>query len=379
MSHANDGFNADQRFVSIDALRGFDMFWILGADALAVALAAVSENRIVHTVAEQLEHVPWAGFHFYDLIFPLFVFLMGVSTVFSLDKIVDSKGMPAAYWRVIRRAAILYVLGLFYHGGLSRDGGPEMFRYMGVLHRIAICYLFGGLIYLNLRWKGILVVSIGLLVGYWALLSFVEVPGHGAPNFEEGSNLANYIDTQYLPGYKWDGDWDPEGLLSTMPAIVSGLLGIFAGLILRNDEMSAGKRIGSLLAIGIVCIGAGYGWHVAPQFGCPVIKKLWSPSFVLYAGGWSFVMVAVTHAIIDVGKFDIWARPFVWIGMNPITLYMLANLIDGGYGGVVRRLIHTELQASMGINAPLVMATIGALVPVWLAWVLYKNKCFIRV
>ena len=113
MSHANDGFNADQRFVSIDALRGFDMFWILGADALAVALAAVSDNKIVHTVAEQLEHVPWAGFHFYDLIFPLFVFLMGVSTVFSLDKIVDSKGMPAAYWRVIRRAAILLCVGTF--------------------------------------------------------------------------------------------------------------------------------------------------------------------------------------------------------------------------------------------------------------------------
>ena len=154
MSHAKDGLNASQRFVSIDALRGFDMFWILGADSLAVALASVSDNKIVHAVAEQLEHVPWAGFHFYDLIFPLFVFLMGVSTVFSLDKIVAKKGMPAAYWRVVRRAAILYVLGLFYHGGISRDGGPEMFRYVGVLHRIAICYLFGGLIYLNSSLEG---------------------------------------------------------------------------------------------------------------------------------------------------------------------------------------------------------------------------------
>ena len=139
MSHANDGFNTGERFVSIDALRGFDMFWILGASGLAKALAANTDNKYAQLLSEQLTHVPWAGFHFYDLIFPLFVFLMGVSTVFSLDNIVDDKGMRAAFWRIIRRSVILYVLGLLYHGGLSRDGGPEMFRYVGVLHRIAIC------------------------------------------------------------------------------------------------------------------------------------------------------------------------------------------------------------------------------------------------
>ena len=209
-------------------------------------------------------------------------------------------------------------------------------------------------------------------------MSFVEVPGHGAPNFDEGTNLANYVDSQFLPGYKWDGDWDPEGLLSTLPAIVSGLLGIFAGLILRNEQATAGKRIGALLLIGFGCIALGYGWHIAPQFGCPVIKKLWTPSFVLYAAGWSYVMVAVAHAIIDVGEFDIWARPFVWIGMNPITLYMLAELV-GGYGSVIRRLILPQMVDSMGAYGPLIMAAIGAMVPIWLAWVLYRNKCFLRV
>ncbi|MCA9211871.1 MAG: DUF1624 domain-containing protein [Planctomycetales bacterium] len=378
MSHANDGFNTGKRFVSIDALRGFDMFWILGASGLAKAFALNTENRYAQILSDQLTHVPWAGFHFYDLIFPLFVFLMGVSTVFSLDNMVDQKGMRPAFWRIIRRSIVLYILGLLYHGGLSRDGGPEMFRYVGVLHRIAICYLFGAILYLSFRWKGLLFITVLLLGGYWAALSFIEVPGHGAPNFNEGTNLANYIDAQYLPGYKWDGDWDPEGLLSTLPAIATGLLGIFCGLILRNYELSAGVRIGSLLLIGGLCLAAGYGWHVAPQLTCPVIKKLWTPSFVLYAGGWSFLTVAVCHAIMDVGKFSIWARPFVWIGMNPITLYMASNLI-GGYGNIVRRLVHSYVFEMPTVNGPLLMAVLQALVPILFAWILYKNKCFLRV
>lgn len=367
-----------QRFVSIDALRGFDMFWILGADSLARALPLVSDNHLTRTVAEQLEHVPWAGFHFYDLIFPLFVFLVGVSTVFSLDRIVEQKGKEAAYWRIIRRSVILYVLGLFYHGGLSRDGGPEMFRLMGVLHRIAICYCIGGFLYLNMRLRGLIVVAAGLLIGYWALLSFVPVPGQENPSFDEGRNLANYIDAQYLGGYKWDGDWDPEGLLSTMGAVVSGLMGIFAGRLLRNQNMGNATRVFCFAVLGAAGIFAGYSWHVAPQYCCPVIKKLWTPSFVLYAAGWSFVLVAVFHAIIDLAKFDAWARPFVWIGMNPITLYMLANLI-GGYGLLVHRVVHREWFEAMGYWGPLLVAVLESLIAIWFAWLLYKNKFFLRI
>ena len=146
--------NVSRRVESIDALRGFDMFWILGGEHLIVGLDHAGQSRGfsgLSTVAGQMDHVAWEGFHFYDLIFPLFVFLMGVSTVFSLTKIKETRGTGAAYWRVIRRGLILYALGLFYHGAMSRDGGPETFRFMGVLHRIAICYTVGGLLFINLR------------------------------------------------------------------------------------------------------------------------------------------------------------------------------------------------------------------------------------
>lgn len=382
-----------KRFVSVDALRGFDMFWILGAGGLAHALP-LTDGRIasqlddqsaqgltgvdrgIYLFAEQLEHVAWEGFHFYDLIFPLFVFLMGVSTVFSLGRIVEQHGKKRAYGRLFRRAIVLFLLGILYYG-VDDDG--QQFRYLGVLQRIAVCYLFGGLLFLNFRWRGLLLSSVLLLGSYWALMSFVEVPGHGAANWEVGTNLANYIDTYYLGGYKWNGDWDPEGLLSTMPAIVSGILGIFGGMLLKNPNLTGSMRAILMLAIGGACLGGGYGWAAyAPlDYNCPIIKTLWTPSFVLFAGGWSFVLLGIFHFIIDVMKFDFWARPFVWIGANAITLYMLNNFV--WYGSVVERITEQSWIAARLSHPEITVSALATLVPVGIAWVMYRNKAFIRV
>ena len=382
-----------KRFVSVDALRGFDMFWILGVGGLAHALP-LTDGRIasqlddqsaqgltgvdrgIYLFAEQLEHVAWEGFHFYDLIFPLFVFLMGVSTVFSLGRIVEQHGKKRAYGRLFRRAIVLFLLGILYYG-VDDDG--QQFRYLGVLQRIAVCYLFGGLLFLNFRWRGLLLSSVLLLGSYWALMSFVEVPGHGAANWEVGTNLANYIDTYYLGGYKWNGDWDPEGLLSTMPAIVSGILGIFGGMLLKNPNLTGSMRAILMLAIGGACLGGGYGWAAyAPlDYNCPIIKTLWTPSFVLFAGGWSFVLLGIFHFIIDVMKFDFWARPFVWIGANAITLYMLNNFV--WYGSVVERITEQSWIAARLSHPEITVSALATLVPVGIAWVMYRNKAFIRV
>ena len=367
-----------KRVESIDALRGFDMFWILGGEHLVVSLNKASESKgftgLAH-IAEQMDHVSWAGFHFYDLIFPLFVFVMGVSTVFSLTKVLETEGTGAAYWRVFRRFALLYLLGLFYHGGLSRDGGPEMFRYVGVLHRIAICYLAGGILFINFKFRGLMTAAVILLVGYWAAMTFVPVPGGVAGDYTEGANLANYIDAQYLPGYKWDGDWDPEGILSSFPAVVSGLLGIFAGMIIRHKELTPMQRVGYLTAAGLVCLALGWGWG----FQFPIIKKLWTSSFVLYAAGWSYLLVALFYLIIDVWRIGYWHRPFVWIGMNSITIYMAGNLIDGDFGGLVRRVLHKQVVASMGAWGDLTVTALGLLLAILFCRYLYKRKIFIRV
>ena len=377
LTDSHSHITVSRRVESIDALRGFDMFWILGGEHLIISLNEAGQSRGfagLATVAEQMDHVPWEGFHFYDLIFPLFVFLMGVSTVFSLTKIVSKQGKGAAYWRVIRRGLILYALGLFYHGAMSRDGGPETFRFMGVLHRIAICYLVGGLLFINLRFRGLLIATVLLLVGYWGAMTYVPVPGGETGNYAEGKNLANYLDAQYLPGYKWDGDWDPEGILSSIPAVASGILGIFAGMLIRREDLSNAQKVGFLALAGLVCLGLGWAWGL--QF--PIIKKLWTSSFVLFAAGWSFLLVAVFYLVIDVWNLKLWARPFVWIGMNCITVYMARNLV-GGFNKLVGRVIHPPMVEAMGDWGSLVVTSLGLLIAIAFCRYLYAKQIFLRV
>jgi predicted acyltransferase len=358
---------------SVDALRGFDMFWIIGADELAYSLGRISDSPAARLLAEQLEHVAWEGFRFYDLIFPLFIFIMGVSSVFSLSRVVAGQGMRAAHVRLLRRAAILFALGVFYYGARSRGDGPEMFRYVGVLQRIAFCYFFGGLAYLHLRWRGLLALCVAILVGYWVLLAFVPVPGIGAGNFAEGKNWANVFDQWFLPGYTWDGDWDPEGLLSTPAAVVTAILGIFAGMILQNVSLPNSRRVGYLALAGVtgLVLGWMWGWHL------PIIKKIWTSSYVLFAGGWSYLLLALFYLVIDVWKFDLWARPFVWIGMNSIAIYMLAELLN--FRSLVRRVIHQPLVDAMSPCGDLVVSVMALSLAVGICYFLYRRKIFVRV
>src|SRR4051812_37422105 len=242
--------NTQNRVVSVDALRGFDMFWIIGADAFFYAINKMGPgNSFISPIANQLDHVPWAGFHFYDLIFPLFIFIVGVSIVFSLPKRIATHGKGAATAQIFRRFVILYLFGLFTYEGIAK--GYEHIRLLGVLQRIALCYLFAGLAFIYLKPRGLAVLCATLLIGYWAMMTFIPVPGVGAGNFAEGQNLANYIDRMYLPLRKWDGDHDPEGLLSTLPAIGTCLLGIFAGLLLKRKDLDEMKKVQRLFLFGI--------------------------------------------------------------------------------------------------------------------------------
>ena len=325
---------AAQRLMSVDALRGFDMFWILGADSFVYALHELSKNAPTKFLAEQLDHAEWEGFRFYDLIFPLFVFLMGVSTVFSLTKIIETEGRAAAVKRVLKRGVLLFIVALIYSGGFTNPW-PDM-RLMGVLNRIAICYTVGGLLFIFCRTHALITVAAALLIGYWALLNFVPFPDvrptpggtavitkeagfknvsqlnmastnllHGS--YIQGVNLVNYLDQKYLPGRKYDGTYDPEGLLSNMPAIVTGLLGIFAGLLIKNKFVPDGKKVVWLLGAGAVGVALGFLWGM--EF--PVIKKLWTSSYVLVAGGYSAMLFGAFYWIVDVKQWRTWCQPSV--------------------------------------------------------------------
>jgi predicted acyltransferase len=246
------------------------------------------------------------------------------------------------------------------------------------LQRIAISYLGAGLCYLLFGLRGCVGALVVLLAGYWAAMTFVPVPGVGAGSLAEGKNLANWIDSQWLPGRKWDGDHDPEGLLSSLPAIGTCLLGVLAGWWMRRptDGRGPGKTTGLVVA-GVLLLGLGWGW--AWQF--PVIKKLWTSSYVLVAGGWSCLLLAAFHWIVDVRGWTGWCRPFVWVGLNPIAVYLSAQLVN--YEALARRLVGGPVQAMLEGWTPhlggLVVALAGIGLGFALAWGLNRKRIYLRL
>ncbi len=359
----------------LDALRGFDMFWIMGADAIGGALGQLRGGALTKVASRQLDHVPWQGYHAYDLIFPLFVFMAGVAVPLSLGKYLESGDKGAALLRVLRRTVLLYVLGLFYYGGLA--GSIEHVRLLGVLQRIALCYGAASVLFLYLRPRGLIATLAGLLVGYWLLLRFVPVPGFGPGDFAEGHNLTNWIDAHYLPWRKWDGDHDPEGLLSTLPAIGTCLLGVLAGLYVKTTKRRGATMSLRLVLTGVALVGIGLLWGL--EF--PVIKKIWTSTFVLVAGGWSLILLGVFHQVIEVMGWRKWAEPFVWIGANPLALYLASNVVD--FGALSARFTGGPVAAALNAVWPglgaVTLAMTGALLCFLLARFLYRRCVFIRL
>lgn len=395
------------RLMALDALRGFDMFWILGGDALARALERMDKTPVTETLATQLSHVQWQGFRFYDMIFPLFVFMAGVSTVYSLSKACEEGGRGRAMKRVLLRTLLLFLCGIFYSGGMSNPW-PNI-RMLGVLQRIAIGYGGAALIFLAIGPKRpgrILAVTAGILAGYWAMLTYVPFPdvrldkeslaplitqagtedpktvlslvqGTTRGHYEPGYNLTNYIDYRYLPGRKYDTYYDPEGILSMFPAIASALLGILAGTLLRESEMKPVLKALALLGIGAALAAGGFQWDAT----FPIVKKLWTSSFVLVAGGFSMMLLGLFYLIIEVIGLRFWAWPFVWIGTNAITLYLLSNLM--GYGRIAARLVGGDVSVWLNDNVAtgmggLVQAMVSLAIVFLIARFFYKNKIFLR-
>jgi predicted acyltransferase len=280
----------------------------------------------------------------------------------------ERRGKQAAYKRIVKRSIILFVIGILYSTGPVAS--LEDVRIMGVLQRIALSYLFAGLLFYSLKPRFLVIVFAAILVGYWAMMTFIPVPGVGAGNFQEGVNLANYVDQQYLPLKKYDGDYDPEGLLSTIPAIGTCLLGVFAGLLLRDEAVSDRERVKRLLLFGFASILLGLLWGT--HF--PVIKKIWTSSYVLVTGGCSFLLLAIFYQIIEIWKVRKWTKPFVWIGMNSITLY----LVSGFLYMLMFFVFGLNFEAISGCGRVIYNLLYICLI-LTIAYALYRWKIFLRV
>jgi len=361
-----------QRHLAVDVLRGFTMFWIMGGDSLFRALFKWFGGPFEKYLVPQLDHVPWEGFHFYDLIFPLFEFVVGMSVVFSLQKFLAEPGKSAAYRRIIKRFVLLYLLGVIYYGGIS--AGVDGIRLLGVLQRLALTYLFASILFMHFRLRGLITAFVLLLLGYWAWLSFIPVPGLGETSLAEGKNWASWVDMKFLPFFKWNGDWDPEGLLSTLPAIASCLLGVFASLLLINKNIQDIKKVYYFIIGGIFSVIIGYLWG----FQFPVIKNIWTSSYVLVGGGYSFILLGLFFWVLDIRKIQKWAIPFIWLGLNPITIYMVWNVMN--FFRLAERIVGVPSRCFFGETIGFVLvSTLTVALVLALVRFLYNQKIFLRL
>jgi len=362
--------SSSARVLSIDALRGFDMFWIIGGGAILESFVEIWKHPITETINVQLGHVRWEGFHFEDLIFPLFVFVMGAVLPFSVCRRVERGDSPLrVHLHILRRTAVLLLLGFIYNG-LLEFNWSEM-RWPGVLQRIALCYCFAAIVVIHLRWRAQAILVGAVLLLYWAVTMLVPVPGYGAGNLTMEGCLSSWIDQHVIPGVLYYKYGDNEGLISTFPAVCTALLGALAGQWLRSDRSGSRKAAGLAVA-GVACVVAGYAWG----YVFPIIKILWTSSYVLFAGGWSLLLLAAFYWVIDVLGFRRWAFFFVVIGMNAITIYFLQRFVD--FGGIAQFFL-SGVASHIGMLAPLVLP-VGAFAVRWLLlWFLYRHKAFFRV
>jgi len=365
--------STSQRLYSLDALRGFDMFWIMGAEEIVHGLAKATGGSFWQAFALQLTHPDWNGFHFYDLIFPLFLFLAGVATPYSVGRELEKgKTRQQLLVRVIKRGLLLVVLGVIYNNGLHLRPFSDI-RFCSVLGRIGLAYMFANIIYLYSKERGQMIWFCCLLIGYWLLLKFTSAPGFPRGDLTMEGNFASYIDRSIIPGKLYLGIHDPEGLMSTIPAIGTGLLGILAGSLLKNSPLTQQKKALRLAITGIIFLAFAQLWNL----DFPINKNLWTSSFVLHVGGISLLLLAFFYYVIDVLGYKKWSFYFRIIGMNSILIYMSGRFINWEYS---TNGFFQWLGQLVGDPYNVVVMAICYVMVKWaFLYFMYKKKVFLRV
>lgn len=368
MEKSNKSVNQPKRLMSVDALRGFDMFWIIGGSAIITGLSKALGGSL-DALLPQFEHVPWEGLHFFDLIWPLFMFIVGVSIPLSIEKRnAEGTSKRSLYLHALRRAIILFILGMIAQGGLLNWDISKLRPCYSVLHGIAAGYLIAFIVVMELRPKIQGAVIAVFLLLYWAVLMLVPVPGIGAGVLTPDGNLATWIDQVILGRFHYGKNtW----FLSYMSFASSVLLGALAGrlLMLPYTEKTKVMLLGSS---GAACILLGLLWSTI----FPIIKLLWTSSFVLVGGGFGFLMLALFYWIIDVKGYRRWAFFFMVIGMNSISVYLAIMLFDFQ---IIGNIFVGSLLPRIGQWDDLVSAS-AAVAVIWLLlyW-MYRTRTFVKL
>lgn len=367
-----------KRLLSLDAFRGLTI----------VGMILVNHPGSWGHVYPPLRHATWHGLTPTDLIFPFFIFITGISIVFALGGLKESGASQSQLiGKLALRSLVIFLLGLLFY--LWPDFNFAEMRIPGVLQRIALVYFFSSLIFLKTDWKQQASLVVIILLGYWALMSFVPVPGIGPANLEPETNLGAWLDQVTMKGHLYRPNEDPEGLLGTLPAIATGLLGILTGTLIRSKKINPDKKVVWLFVSGSLLSGLGYLWDL----GFPINKNLWTSSFVVVTAGLGLIVFALCYWFFDVLEYGRFARPAVVYGTNAIAIYMVAHMFAGAMASLIQipqssgesvslyYWIYKNIWASWlsPLNASLAFALSYALV--WMAplWYMHKKKIFIKV
>ncbi len=356
------------RLISLDALRGFDMFWIIGGSAIFTGLAKAAGGPF-DAILPQFEHVRWEGLHFFDLIWPLFMFIVGVSIPLSVEKrMAEGASKRSLYLHAVRRSIILFILGMILQGGLLEWDLSELHPCYSVLHGIAAGYLIAFIVTIELKPKYQAVVTAIFLLVYWAVIMLIPVPGSAAGVLTPEGNIATWFDQLVLGRFHHgENTW-----FLSYPAFASSvLLGVMAGHLLKMPG-TENKKVIFLAVAGVGCTLAGLIWSIF----FPIIKLLWTSSFVLIGGGFGFIMLSLFYWVIEVKGYRKWAFFFSVIGMNSITVYVAAMLIN------FRQIGNIFIGSLLPRIAPWddFVSEIFALAIIWLIlyW-MYCKKTFVRL
>ncbi len=370
--------NQSKRLLSLDVFRGFTI----------AAMLLVNNPGSWSTVYGPLLHAKWHGCTPTDLIFPFFLFIVGISIVLAFNKrIAKGDSVKSLISKSAIRALKIFLLGLFLSGFPFFD--LATIRIPGVLQRIAIVYLICSILFVKTNWKTQASIGLALLLGYWAMMTLIPVPGHGQPNLMPTTNLGAWLDNLLLEGHLWSNSkvWDPEGLLTTLPAIVTGILGMMTGHLFTT-KLDTNTKLKWLVISGIAGLAIGLLWGLV----FPINKALWTSSYVLYSAGYGALLFALTYWLLDVKNVKTGSKPFIIFGKNAITIYVLSGLLAKtlylikitnaeGTSQTLGSWIYQNLYLTWltGKNASLAFAISHVLVLLLVGWIMYRKKIFIKV
>ncbi|MBX3256485.1 MAG: DUF1624 domain-containing protein [Chitinophagaceae bacterium] len=359
------------RLISLDALRGFTI----------AAMIMVNFPGMEEYVYFTLQHTKWNGLSFTDNIAPVFLFVIGVSIVFAYNKrLADGTAKSGLYKKIVTRSLKIFAVGMFLN--LMPDFDFGNVRWTGTLHRIAFVFLFCAIIFLNTNWRRQAWIAAVLLVGYWLLLTLAPTPGVGKVMLEPGVNIVAWFDSKFLPGKMWQGTWDPESILSTIPSVVSGITGMLAGRLMISSYTPY-EKVSYLMTAGVFSSVIGYFWGLT----FPVNENLWTSSFVLVTSGFACLLLGAMYLLVDIKGYTKWTRVGIIFGANAITAYVMADILAlffyrAWFGEVplnekvVTALINGGVQPEL---ASLLYALFFVAVNFIPVYILYRKKIYIKL